>query len=64
MCVRHFTLDGFEVIEPMDYWLSEENIAWIQEHYGSSAPKFTPYLGERAWRKWFNTKWLDLHPEG
>jgi hypothetical protein len=61
-CVRHFTLDGYEVIEPMDYWLTEEIIAWINKHYGCAAPKFNQYLGERAWRKWFNTEWLDLHP--
>jgi len=60
-CGRNWTLDGYEVIEPADYWLSEKAERYIRDHWGRTCH---PHLTEREWRHWFRTQWLELHPEG
>lgn len=60
-CNRHWTLDGFEVVEPPEFWAGEAGLQWIRRWLDPTAVECFPH---RRWMRWFREEWLELHPEG
>ena len=60
-CMRHWTLDGFEILEPAGFWAGEDGLRWLRRWVDSKAVEC---CSDSQWRHWFSTEWLKFHPDG